>query len=108
MAGGSLVIKGGTIIATKQEAVKVDSGSLVIGTEDGTAHNDTPVIQGATYGVTTSVNITMYDGVLRGKTAAINDTTKIAEWEDGATAVGIDSIVTETIDGVVYEVIYYQ
>ncbi len=108
LAGGSLVIKGGTIIATKQEAVKVDSGSLVIGTEDGTAHNDTPVIQGATYGVTTSVNITMYDGVLRGKTAAINDTTKIAEWEDGATAVGIDSVVTETIDGVVYEVIYYQ
>ena len=105
---GRTVITGGTIISVNQEAVKVESGTLTIGVEDGVADNTTPVIQGATNGVTTSVNISMFDGILRGKNAAINDTSRITATEDGVTSVGVDSVATELVDGVTYKVIYYQ
>lgn len=108
LANGQLVITGGTIISTKQEAVKVESGTLTIGVEDGVADSSTPILQGATYGVNTAVNISMYDGVLRGKTAAINNTSRITASEASATAIGIDPTATEVIDGVTYKVIYYQ
>ena len=108
LANGQLVITGGTIISTKQEAVKVESGTLTIGVEDGIADSSTPVLQGATYGVNMAVGISMYDGVLRGKTAAINNTSRITASEASATAIGIDPAVTEVIDGVTYKVIYYQ
>ncbi|MBR6166238.1 InlB B-repeat-containing protein [Candidatus Saccharibacteria bacterium] len=105
---GQLVITGGTIISTKQEAVKVESGTLTIGVEDGVADSSAPILQGATYGVNTSVNISMFDGKLRGKTAAINNTSRITATEDGATAVGIDAVATEVVDGETYNVVYYQ
>lgn len=105
---GQIVITGGTIISANQEAVKVESGTLTIGVEDGNISSSTPVIQGATNGVTTNVDISMFDGILRGKNAAINNTSRIMTTESGATAVGIDPVATETIDGVVYKVIYYQ
>ena len=108
LGNGQLVITGGTIISTKQEAVKVESGTLTIGVEDGVADSSAPILQGATYGVNTSVDISMFDGKLRGKTAAINNTSSITATEDGATAVGIDAVATEVIDGVTYKVIYYQ
>lgn len=105
---GQLVITGGTIISTKQEAVKVESGTLTIGVEDGVADSSSPILQGATYGVNTSVDISMFDGKLRGKTAAINNTSRIMTTEDGATAVGIDAVATEVVDGETYKVVYYQ
>ncbi len=105
---GELVITGGTIISAKQEAVKVESGTLVIGVEDGSVDNTTPVLQGATYGLNTGVDVAMFDGILKGKNGAINDTTHITATEVGATSVGIDSVVTEVIDGATYKVVYYQ
>jgi hypothetical protein len=108
LANGQLVITGGTIISANQEAVKVENGSLIIGVKDGIADSSTPILQGATYGVNTAVGISMYDGVLRGKTAAINNTSRITASEASATAIGIDPAVTEVIDGVTYKVIYYQ
>ena len=105
---GQLVITGGTIISTKQEAVKVESGTLTIGVEDGVVDSSAPILQGATYGVNTSVDISMFDGKLRGKTAAINNTSRITATEDGATAVGIDAVATEVVGGETYKVVYYQ
>ena len=105
---GILTITGGTIISTSQEAVKNESGTLVIGVEDGTADNSTPVLQGATYGLNTSVDVAMYDGILRGKNRAINDSTYITATEDDATSVGIDSVLTEVVDGVTYKVVYFE
>jgi hypothetical protein len=64
----------------------------------------TPVIQGTTYGITTTPNITMYDGVLRGRTAAINDASKITAFEVGATPVA----GTEVIDGATYQTLHYE
>lgn len=105
---GQLIITGGTIISTRQEAVKVEGGTAVIGVEDGVADRTTPILQGATYGLNTSVDVSMFDGRLRGKTAAINSTARITATESGATSVGIDSVVTEVVDGVTYQIIYYQ
>ena len=50
----------------------------------------------------------MFDGKLRGKTAAINNTSRTTATEDGATAVGIDAVATEVVDGETYKVVYYQ
>jgi hypothetical protein len=108
LENGSLTITGGTIISSSQEAVKVESGTLVIGVEDGTATRNTPILQGATYGLNTSVDVTMYDGVLRGKNNAINNTARITTTEAGATAVGINPTATEVVDGVTYKIIYYE
>ena len=108
LENGTLVIKGGTIISTQQEAVKVESGSATIGVENGVADRSTPILQGATTGLNTSVNVSMFDGTLRGKSAAINDTSRLTASEVGATSVGIDSVVTEVVDGVTYKIIYYQ
>ena len=105
---GQTVITGGTIISTKQEAVKVESGTLTIGVENGVADSSAPILQGATYGVNTSVDISMFDGKLRGKTAAINNTSRITATEDDATAVGVDAVATEVVDGETYKVVYYQ
>ena len=105
---GILTITGGTIISTSQEAVKNESGTLVIGVEDGTVNNSTPILQGATYGLNTSVDVAMYDGILRGKNRAINDSAHITATEADATSVGIDSTLTEVVDGVTYKVVYFE
>lgn len=105
---GQVVIKSGTIISVNQEAVKIESGTLEIGEEDGAIDSTTPILQGATYGLNTSVNVSMFDGKLRGKSKAINDTSRITTTETGATSVGIDTVVTEVIDNETYKIIYYQ
>lgn len=108
LENGSLTITGGTIISSKQEAVKVESGSCVISIEDGAADNSSSILQGGTYGLNTSVDITMYDGILRGKNSAINNTSRITVTETGATSVGINPAVTEVVNGITYNVIYFQ
>ncbi|MCR5832887.1 MAG: hypothetical protein K6G36_03090 [Candidatus Saccharibacteria bacterium] len=55
-----------------------------------------------------SVNVSMFDGTLRGGAAAVNNASHITATESGATSVGIDSVVTEVVDGVTYKIIYYQ
>ena len=50
----------------------------------------------------------MYDGILRGETGAIDNPGRITATESGATAVGINPVVTEIIDGTTYKVLYYE
>jgi hypothetical protein len=102
--GGKIHIEGGTIISTNQQGIYNKAGSLTIGVPDGTINSNTPVIQGATYGIMTTPDITMYDGVLRGRTAAINDALKITAFEVGATPVA----GTEVIDGATYQTLHYE
>ena len=104
LKNGTLIVKGGTIVATRQEGIKNDSGSVTIGVAGDGIDSTTPVIQGTTYGITTTPNITMYDGVLRGRTAAINDVLKITAFEVGATPVA----GTEVIDGATYQTLHYE
>lgn len=107
--GGKIYVEGGTIISTYQQGIYNKAGTLTIGVGDGTINANSPVIQGATYGITTgNNNISMYDGILRGKTGAIDNSGRIIATESGATAVGINPVVTEIIDGVTYKVLYYE
>lgn len=101
---GTLVVTGGTIISTRQDGIKNESGSVTLGVAGGGIDVTTPVIQGGANGVTTTPNITMYDGILKGKTAAINNASKITTIETGATAV----TGTELIDGVTYQTLHYE
>ena len=107
-SSSQVTITGGTIISALQEAVKIEAGTLTIGVQDGTIDSSTPILQGATYGLNTSVNVSMFDGRLRGETAAINNTARITTTETGATPVGINPVATEVVDGVTYQIIYYQ
>ena len=107
-SSSQVTITGGTIISAQQEAVKIEAGTLTIGVQDGTIDSSTPILQGATYGLNTSVGVSMFDGRLRGGTAAINNTARITTTEAGATAVGINPTATEVVDGVTYQIIYYQ
>ena len=106
--GGKISVEGGTIISVNQQGIKNEAGTLIIGVQDGVIDASTPVIQGATYGITTSNNIAIYDGVLRGRMAAIENPGKITATENGAIPVGLNPEVTEVIDGYTYKILYYQ
>lgn len=80
---GTMNILGGTIIGSNFAAVHNEDGNLTIGIKDGNI-TSTPVIQGKDYGVMTTLNYNFYDGTLKGKTAAVNDTTKIVDIEDNS------------------------
>lgn len=99
---GTVTITGGTIISTGTAAVNNNASTLTIGVEDGTSDITTPVLQGNTYGVTSNVSFDFYDGILKGKTNAVNDVTKLRDKEVGY----VIANATETIDGVVYKTLY--
>ena len=100
---GSVLITGGTIVASKQEGVKNESGTLVIGIPGDGIFTSAPIIRGATYGVNAIAPIEFYDGTLQGKTAAINNEAMITA-EEGATKVN----GTTVISGVTYQTLYYE
>ena len=108
---GTLEITGGTIISNPKGkvsdqggyAVYVENGTCVIGTSGGNLDRSSPVIQGIEYGVNTKVDISFYDGIIKGSTkAAINDTTKITDKETGYDLVE----GRETINNAVYKTLY--
>ena len=94
---GTATILGGTIISTGNSAVN-NAGNFTIGVK-----NDDPdsniVIRGKTYGVTSSNNFKYYDGVIYGKTKALNDDNKANNKEEGYLMVHSK----ESIDGVNYD-----
>ena len=95
--GGTLTITGGTIESKNYIGVKNDAGTLVIGVKDGTSDNTTPIIQGGTYGVGSTPGYSFYDGIIKGKTAAVNDEALIVDKED------LEIVhLSETIDGATY------
>ncbi|MBR3163193.1 MAG: InlB B-repeat-containing protein [Clostridia bacterium] len=102
---GTARILGGTITsATGPGIVNQAGGTLILGTEDGTAGNTTPVIQSKTYGVLTSgtgSTFNFYDGIVKGITGSISGT--VADYEDGALRVD----TTEVINPNTYQVTYY-
>ena len=106
-----LEITGGTIISNPTGgvsdqggyAVYVEKGTCVIGTSGGNIDTTSPVIQGKVYGVNTKVNISFYDGIIKGYTkGAINDKLKITPKETECELTDGEEI----IDGVNYKTLY--
>ena len=79
--GGILTILSGTFVSEANAAVQ-NKATLVIGTKDGSVDISSPVFQGYTYGINTTRNISFFDGIIKGITAAINDDFRITTKED--------------------------
>ena len=71
LASRTVNITGGTIVSINQEAVG-NAGTLVIGTKNGNIVTSTPILQGATYGVTNTSTFKFYDGILKGRSGAFS------------------------------------
>ena len=100
-AGGTLNITGGTIVSPAYIAVD-NRGDMTIGNKDGTSDNNSPVIQGGTYGIDASKDFNFYDGIIKGKTAAISNEARIVDIESSHYI----KRSTEVISGDTYNVIY--
>ena len=100
---GTAIVKSGTILASNYSAVKNENGcTLIIGDDDGSVDTTEPLIQGKPYGITSSVNYSMYDGIIKGTTKAVNDDTKITAIDSNSQKV----TGTESIDGTTYKTLY--
>ena len=95
-----LNIRGGTIIATGNSAVE-NKGKMTIGTSGGGVSSSSPLLQGATYGIYSSTNYSFYDGIAKGITDAVNNQTRIVNWETGYNFLNS----TEAINGAVYRTV---
>mgnify|MGYP007069957882 CR=1 FL=1 len=58
---GNLIITGGTIKSTTFSALKVDAGSAVIGSKDSLYDKTNPVFIGNTYGMSSAIDVSIYD-----------------------------------------------
>ena len=101
--GGTMTITGGTIISNSHAGVNNDKSTMTIGTNDGTI-NTTPIIQGKTYGITSTSNYKLYDGIVKGITNAVNDQAKITEIADNSQI----TTSTESIDNKTYKTLYLE
>ena len=100
---GLINILGGTIISQNNSAVK-NSGSMIIGTDDGIIDNTNPFLQGNLYGlqIDSGKTVTVYDGIFKGQTSAISN-------ESNVFMTNAEIIHnTETIDNKQYDVAYLQ
>ena len=99
---GTTIITGGTYINTRSSnsyAVSATVGTLTIGTKDDIYNTSNIVIQGETGGIYSAVNYSLYDGMIKGITAAVENESKITSIEDNATKVN-------DVDGS-YNILYY-
>lgn len=101
LSDSTLVISGGTIVGLNNQAIS-NQGTMTIGTEDGNVNVNTPVFIGATYGIKSSTDFNFYDGIMKGKTAPIDDVSKITGKETGYNIVN----GVETIEGQQYKTGY--
>lgn len=97
--GGTIIVTGGTIVATKQNAIS-NEGILRIGVKDGSINTSTPVMIGNTYGVKNAATFYFYDGIMKGKTDAMDGS--VTEVEDNSRIMN----GMEMIDGETYKVQY--
>ena len=97
---GTTTIISANITNSTGAAVSLGNGTLTVGTKDDAYDTDNIVIQGATYGIISKTNYSVYDGMIKGKTAAVEDETKITSIEDNSTK------VNDSLDG--YYRLYYE
>lgn len=96
---GSLIVSGGTIVGTKQQAIS-NEGTVTIGSKDGNVNATSPVLIGEIYGIKSTGTLNFYDGIIKGKTSAINGT--VSDVETGFQVVN----GTEVISGSNYYTSY--
>ncbi len=102
---GTVNILGGTIIA-KNYSAALNSDTMIIGDNSDPINITSPVLQGKTYGleIASGKTVTVYDGIFKGITSAINDLSKVTH----NTNVDFNTTNTETIGGNTYNVAYLE
>ena len=95
-SGGTLNVESGTIISTRHNGL-VNQATLTVGVSDGNVTNDSPVIIGRYYGITSETYYNFYDGMAKGQTYGLNNTGR-ATPPPGYEIVGSD----ENLGGNVY------
>ena len=104
-------ILGGTIIGTSYYAVGNEKGAnaVEIGSKDGNVSTTTPVIQSGTYGISSYSNndgrFKFYDGIIKGKTGAINNEATLITDVENYYEIGHSQ---ETINNQTYKTAYLQ
>ena len=88
-SGSSITITGGTVTSVGNAINSVAGTTLTVGTQNGAYDATSPYIQGDKYGINTTVNYSIYDGIIKGKgetnkQQAVNDFTKITGTETGS------------------------
>ena len=104
---GTTIITGGTIVNTRSSnsyAVAVSNGTFTLGTQDGIYNTSSITLQGNTNGIYSDVNYSVYDGVIKGTNAAVNNESKITSTEANSTKINTE----EAIGSVTYKVLYYN
>ena len=98
---GTLTVTAGKIIADNYAGI-TNNGNMTIGIKDGNVNLDFPFIMGSTYGINSSTDFNLYDGIMKGKTRGIINADRVTDTET-------DYIVRtskEEVDGVVYKTAY--
>ena len=96
------VVGNGTIKTSGNIAVFTNNGTLNIGDQTATYSTSSPIIQGGTYGVSTTGTFNFYNGILKGTTAGNNGTITNTR-SSYLTKTG-----TETIGGTTYNTTYLE
>ena len=114
-AKGTLNVKGGTITSNSEYSGTAsgygpsgiqNAGTLVIGTENEQYDVTSPVIIAKKHGVNSTTNYKVYDGIIKGKVAAVNDMNKIPSTNIEANTSPVTD--TEVIGGTPYNILYYE
>ena len=102
---GTVNILGGTIIA-KNYSAALNSDTMIIGDNSDPINITSPVLQGKTYGleIASGKTVTVYDGIFKGITSAINDLSKVTH----NTNVDFNTTNTETINSDTYNIAYLK
>lgn len=102
LSGGTLTITGGTIVADGNKPAITNEGTMTIGIKDGDINKNSPIIKSTTYGISSTTNYNFYNGIIKGKTCAVDDYTKVVDTEDGYDVVSDE----EEIDGEIYRTLF--
>ena len=97
---GSVDILGGEIVSTNYIGVYNEAGTLNIGTDDNYVDATTPVIQGATYGVSGQA-FGFYDGIIKGATLAVEDET-VMTIDSNSEPIHDTEVITQTTYNTLY------
>ena len=116
---GIVTITGGNIVANNSYAIYNEKGTLNIGVKNDIFNKNTPVIQGATYGVVANNKFNFYDGIIKGVTYSIGKTnntgntptvsddigeTKVEDYEEDS----VKELSEEKIDDITYNTFTYE
>lgn len=91
-SAGTLCVLSGEIVCSTQSAVS-NSGTMIVGNQDGSISRTNPVFKGNDYGIRSDGTLKYYDGISKGKIDAIDGI--IDEFEENCSLVNSSETISE-------------